>query len=71
MYMGLFYCDRNRSQSRHGAVGIETDYGLGDRGVGVRIPVGARIFSSPYLSDRLWGPPSLVSHGYRGLLPRG
>jgi hypothetical protein len=28
-------------------VGIETDFGLDDRRVGVRVPVGSRIFSSP------------------------
>jgi hypothetical protein len=29
-----------------------TGYGLDDRGVGVRVPVGSRIFSSPRRSDR-------------------
>jgi hypothetical protein len=53
--------------SRDSAVGIATDYGLYDRGVGVRVPVGSRIFSSPRRPDRLWGPPSLLSNGYRGL----
>jgi hypothetical protein len=50
--------------------GIATGYGLDDRGVGVRVPVGSRIFSSPRRPDRLWGPPSL-SNGYQGLLPWG
>jgi hypothetical protein len=45
-------------------VGIATGYGLDDRGVGVRVPVGK--FSSPRLPDRLWGPSNLVSNGYRG-----
>jgi len=27
-------------------------------------------FSSAPCADRLWGPPSLLSHGYQGLLPR-
>jgi hypothetical protein len=39
--------------SRDSAVGIATSYGLDDRGVGVRVPVGSRIFSSPNRSDRL------------------
>jgi hypothetical protein len=45
--------------SRDSVVGITTGYGLDNRGVAVRIPVGARIFSSPRHSDRLWGtqPP--------------
>jgi hypothetical protein len=44
-------------------VGIATGYGLDDRGIGVRVPVGARIFSSPCRPDRLWGPPSLLFPG--------
>jgi hypothetical protein len=47
------------------AVGIATGYGLDDGGIGVRIPVGSRIFSSPLCPDLLWGPPSLLSNGYR------
>jgi hypothetical protein len=35
-----------------GAVGIATGYGLDDGGVGVRVPVGARFFSSPRRLDR-------------------
>jgi hypothetical protein len=32
---------------RDSLIGIATGYGLDDRGVGVRVPVGSRIFSSP------------------------
>jgi hypothetical protein len=32
--------------SRHSTVGIRARHGLHDRGVGVRVPVGARIFSN-------------------------
>jgi hypothetical protein len=32
-------------ESRDSAVGIETGYGLDDRGIGVQVPVGSRIFS--------------------------
>jgi hypothetical protein len=53
-------------KSRDSAVGIATGYGLEDRGVGVQVPVGSRIFSSPRHPDRLWGPPSLLFNGYRG-----
>jgi hypothetical protein len=57
--------------SRDSIVGMATGYGLDDRGVGNRVPIESRIFSSrcrPYL---LWGPPNLLSNGYQGLLPRG
>jgi hypothetical protein len=59
-------CTRNNS-----AVGIATGYGLDDRGVWVRVPVGSRIFSFPSLPDRLWVPPNLRSNGYWGLFPHG
>jgi hypothetical protein len=53
------------------AVGLATGYGLDGRGVGVRVPVGSRIISSPRRPDRLWGPHSVLSNGYRELFPRG
>jgi hypothetical protein len=40
------------------AVGIATGYGLDDRGVGVRVPVESRIFSSSRRPDRLGVHPS-------------
>jgi hypothetical protein len=59
------------NNERDSAVGIATSYGLDDRGVGVRVPVGSRIFSSSRRPDRLCGPLNLLSNGYRGLFLRG
>jgi hypothetical protein len=53
-------------KSRDSVVGIATGYGLDDQGVGVGVPLEARIFTSPCRPDRLWGPPSLPPNGYRG-----
>jgi hypothetical protein len=49
--------------ARDSVFGIATGYGLDDRGVGVRVPGGANIFSFPSRPDRLWGPPNLLSNG--------
>jgi hypothetical protein len=64
-------CKNAKSYTYHGvhhlfwswnsAVDIETDYGLDSRGVGVRILVGTRVFSSSRSPDWFWGPPSLLS----------
>jgi hypothetical protein len=36
---------------------------------GIRFP--ADFFSTPQRPNRLWGPPSLLSSGYRGHISRG
>jgi hypothetical protein len=56
-------------KSRDSVVGIATGYGLDDLGVGVRVPVGSIIFPGRRRPNLLWGPPSLLSNGYRGLSP--
>jgi hypothetical protein len=45
--------DLHFKRSRDSVVGIATSYGLDDRGVGLRVPIGSRIFSSPDRSDWL------------------
>jgi hypothetical protein len=57
--------------SRDSVVSIATGYWLGDRGVGVWVPVGSEIFFSPYRPDRLWGPSNLLSNGYWRFFPWG
>jgi hypothetical protein len=61
----------SHAASRDSAVGIVTGCWLDDQGVGVRVLVGAKIFISPCRPDRLWGLPSLLSNGYRGLFLEG
>jgi hypothetical protein len=58
-------------KSRDSAVGIATGYWMDDRGIGVRVPVGSSIFNSLCRSDRLWGPPNLLSNAYPGALSPG
>jgi hypothetical protein len=53
----------NVERIRDSAVGIAPSYGLDYRGVGVGVPVGSRIFSSPRSPDRFWGTASLLSNG--------
>jgi hypothetical protein len=52
--------------SRSNADGAATGYGLDDRGVGVRFPVGSRMFTSPYRLDGLWGLRNLLSNWVGG-----
>jgi hypothetical protein len=47
-------------------VRIATGYRLDNQGVGVRVPVAERIFTSSRRLGRLWGPPNLLSNVYRG-----
>jgi hypothetical protein len=53
------------------SVGIATGYGLDDGGVGVRVPVGSRIFSSPRRTDRSGAHPASYPVGTGGSFPGG
>jgi hypothetical protein len=53
-----------RNKSQGSSVGIGAGYGLDGRGVGVRVPVRARIFTSPRRPDLFWGPPVALRRKY-------
>jgi hypothetical protein len=63
----------DRSMSRCSPVSIVSGYGLDNRGIGVQSPAKAKgFFLEPLCPDRFWGPPSLLSNGYRvGVLSPG
>jgi hypothetical protein len=54
-------------ESRDSAVGIMNGCWLDNRGVGVRVPVGQRIFISLYRLHLLWGPRNLSSIEFQGI----
>jgi hypothetical protein len=56
---------------RDNAVSIATSYGLEIRGVGVRVPVRSRIFSSPFSSRSVLGFTQLPSQWVPVALPSG
>jgi hypothetical protein len=58
-------------EDRDSAVGIATGNGLDGGGVGIRVLVGVRLFSSPCLPDGSCGPPSLLPKGYLRALSSG
>jgi hypothetical protein len=56
-------------RSRGSSVSIVSGYGLDDRAIDVRSPAEVRgFFLSLLCPHRLWGPPSLLYNGYRGVL---
>jgi hypothetical protein len=57
--------------SRDSVVSIASGYELDSRGVGVRIPVESRIFSSPRRPYRFWSHPASYQIGTGNSLPGG
>jgi hypothetical protein len=57
------------SRSRDSVVGIATGYGLSDRGVEVRVPVGSRIFTSPIVQTGSGVHPTSCTMGNGGSFP--
>jgi hypothetical protein len=53
-------------KSPDSAVGIVTGYGMDDRGVGVKVPVGSIIFSPLRRPDRLGDHPASCPMGTGG-----
>jgi hypothetical protein len=53
------------------AIGVATGFGLDQQRVEVLIPIKIRIFSSPSCPYRFWGPPNLLTSGYRVLFLSG
>jgi hypothetical protein len=69
--LNLFFSLPGHDGSRDSTIGIATSYGLNSRGLGVRVPVEGRFCSSSRRPGRFWGPPSVLSNGYRGFFPPG
>jgi hypothetical protein len=68
-YSNILMTDLGRSQDS--SVGTATGCQLDGRGVGIRVPVGARSFSSPRCPHHFWRPSNLLSNGYQELFPWG
>jgi hypothetical protein len=62
----VYPTDRWSAKSWDSAVGTATGYGLDDRGVGISVPLGSRIF--PFSTK---SRPSLPSSGYLSSVPSG
>jgi hypothetical protein len=65
MHIGTLHINKS-FKSRDSVVGIATGYGLDDQGIGVRVPVGARIFSSPRRPDGSGAHPASYPVGTWG-----
>jgi hypothetical protein len=61
--------EQREAESRGRAVGIATGYGLDNREVAVRVPVGSRIFTSLYRPDRFLSHPASYPMGTEDYFP--
>jgi hypothetical protein len=67
----LLPCDSSMFKSRNSAVGIATGYGLDNRGVGIRVPVGLRIFTLHLVQTGSGVQPTSYLMGSWGSFPGG
>jgi hypothetical protein len=65
----IFMFLRHKYKSRDSVVGIATGYGLDDRRVGVGVPVGSRIFTSPTVQTGSGVHPTSYTMGTGGSFP--
>jgi hypothetical protein len=69
IYIQIFVIISTIFFSANTVVGIETGYGLHDREVGIRVPVGSRFFTSPIVQTGSGVHPASYTLGIRGPLP--
>jgi hypothetical protein len=59
------------NESAHVTLFMNIGYGTDDRGTGIRVPIGSRIFSFPNRPDRLWGSTQSPIQWVPGALSSG
>jgi hypothetical protein len=67
----IFSLPHTINSSRDNVIGIAIGYGLNDRRVRVRVPVGSRIFASSIVQTGFGVHPTSYTMGTGGSFPRG
>jgi hypothetical protein len=61
-------CEISKLMLNWNKVALGTGFWQDNRGIGVRVPAEARMFTSPYLAARSWGQSNfLVGNGAGGI----